>query len=83
MDGPEELEASAEPEEFAELRVPAEFAEPPEPEPPESGPLEPEPPLPRLPNSPLNSDAPAPAAFSAKPLTSPTNGSEVRFHESW
>lgn len=33
MNGPEELEAPTEPEEFAELRVPVEFAEPPEPEP--------------------------------------------------
>src|SRR5262249_11672227 len=53
----------------------------------EEGPPElPEPPdplLPGRPNSPPNSCAPAPAAVSAKPLTSPTNGSEVRFHESW
>src|SRR5215469_8627249 len=58
-------------------------SEPPEPD-PDPGPDPPLPgPLPGRPNSPLNSDAPAPAAPSAKPFTSPTNGSEVRFHESW
>src|SRR5205085_4782348 len=45
---------------------------------------EPEPPPPRGgPNRPLNSRSPAPAAVSAKPLTRPTNGSAVRFHDSW